>query len=94
MGGGIYEWAVYKKKLISTAVYLALQGWGAGARAGCFGSLELEPEPLEKKPGAEARAAWKKSGAGAGGAKKLADSSALLEDKKHKEIVCLLLFFR
>ena len=23
------------------------QGWGAGA--GCFGSLELEPEPLEKK---------------------------------------------
>jgi len=39
-----------------------------------FGSLE--PEPLEKKPGA-----------GAGAAKKLAGSSALREDKKHKEIV-------
>ena len=47
---------------------------------GVFGSLE--PEPLEKKPGA---------GAGAGAAKKLAGSSALREDKKHKEIV---LFFR
>ena len=34
----------------------------------------------------------KKSGAGA--SKKLAGSSALLEDKKHKEIVLLLLFFR
>ena len=35
-----------------------------------------EPEPLGKK-----------SGAGAGAAKKLAGSSALLKDKKHKEIV-------
>ena len=42
-----------------------------------------EPEPLGKK-----------SGAGAGAAKKLAGSSALREDKKHKEIVLLLLFFR
>ena len=48
-----------------------------------FGSLE--PEPLEKKPGA--RAAWKESGAGV--TKKLAGSSALREDKKHKEIVLL-----
>ena len=47
-----------------------------------------------KKLGAGARAAWeKKSGAGAGAAKKLAGSLALLEDKKHKEIVLLLLFF-
>ena len=37
---------------------------------------EPELEPLEKKPGA-----------GAGAAKKLAGSSALREEKKHKEIV-------
>ena len=47
---------------------------------------EPEPEPLDKKPGAGA--AWKKkSGAGAVAAKKLAGSSDLREDKKHKEIV-------
>ena len=46
---------------------------------GVFGSFE--PEPLEKKPGAGAGAAWKKSGARA--AKKLAGSSALREDKRH-----------
>ena len=59
-----------------------------------FGSLEPdpEPEPLEKKPGAgagagaRARAAWKKK-SGARAAKNLAGSSALREDKKHKEIV-------
>ena len=45
---------------------------------GVFGSLDPEPETLEKKPGA---------GAGAGAAKKLARSSALREDKKHNEIV-------
>ena len=60
------------------------QGWGAGA--GCFGSLEpeleQEPEPIGKK------------NSGAGAAKKLAGSSALLGDKKHKEIVLFLLFFR
>ena len=50
---------------------------------GVFGSMEPEPEPLEKK-----------TGAGAGAAKKLAGSSALLEDKKHKKTVRLLLFFR
>ena len=49
-----------------------------------FGSLELEPLG-KKKPGAGAWATWKKIRAGA--AKKLADSSALREDKKHKEIV-------
>jgi len=43
--------------------------------------MEPEPEPLEKKQGA-------------GAATKLIGSSALLEDKKHKEIVRLLLFFR
>ena len=54
---------------------------------GVFGSLEPELEPVEKNPGAGA-------GAGAGAAKKLAGSSALREDKKHKEIVFSLLFFR
>ena len=48
---------------------------------GCLGSLE--PEPLEKNQ--EPEPFGKKSGAGA--AKKLAGSSALREDKKHKEIV-------
>jgi hypothetical protein len=43
----------------------------------------LEREPLEKKTGAGA--AWKKK-SGARAAKKLAGSSALQEDKKHKEI--------
>ena len=41
----------------------------------------LEPEPLGKK-------VWSRSRS------KIAGSSALLEDKKHKEIVFLLLFFR
>ena len=50
---------------------------------GVFGSLE--PEQLEKKQ--EPEPLEKKSGAGA--AKKLAGSSALLEEKKHKEIVLL-----
>ena len=43
---------------------------------GVFGSLEPDPEPLEKKPGA-------------GAANELAGSSALREDKRHKEIVHL-----
>ena len=50
----------------------------------------LEPEPLEKKNRSRSRSRSrleKKSGAGAGAAKKLAGSSALREDKKHKEIV-------
>jgi len=46
--------------------------------------LEPEPEPLEKKTRSRS-CLEKKSGAGA--AKKLAGSSALGEDKKHKEIV-------
>ena len=45
------------------------------------GEPESKPEPLEKKTGA-------------GATKKLAGSSALLEDKKHKGIVLLLLFLR
>ena len=56
---------------------------------GVFGSLETEP--LEKKNKSRIRLE-KKSGAGA--ARKLAGSSALREDKKHKEIVLQLLFFR
>ena len=46
---------------------------------GVFGSLE--PEPLEKKPGAGTRAAWKKK-SGAVASKKLAGLSALREDKR------------
>jgi hypothetical protein len=61
------------------------QGWVAGA--GCFWP---EPDSLEKKQ--EPEPLGKKSGAGA--SKKLAGSSALREDKKHKEIVLFLLFFR
>ena len=51
---------------------------------GAFGSLEPEPEPepLEEKTGSRSRSE-KKSGAD----KKLAGSSALLENKNHKEIV-------
>ena len=55
---------------------------------GVFGSLE--PELIEKKTRSRSRLE-KKSGAGA--AKNIVGSSALLEDKKHKEIVLLLLFF-
>ena len=60
---------------------------GPGSRSrspsepGVFGSLEPEPEPLEKKTGG-------------GAAKKLADSSSLREDKKHKKFVLKLLFSR
>ena len=51
---------------------------------GVFGSLE--PEPLEKKTRSRSRSRLEKK-TGAGAAKKLAGSSALREDKKHKEIV-------
>ena len=60
----------------------AKKGWEA--EAGCFWLHEPEPEPLEKKTRSRSRLE-KKSGAGAD--KKLAGSSALREDKKHKEIV-------
>ena len=56
------------------------QGWGAGA--GCFWLLGAGAP--WKKTRSRSRLE-KKSGAGAG--KKLAGSSALREDKKHKEIV-------
>ena len=46
---------------------------------------EPEPEPPEKNQGPEPLG--KNSGAGAGAVKKLAGSSVLLEDKKHKEVV-------
>ena len=60
-------------------------GLGSRSRSepGVFGSLEPEPEPLEKKQ--EPEPLGKKSGAGA--SKKLAGSSAMREDKKHNEIV-------
>ena len=58
-----------------------ISGLGSRSRSESGVFCSLEPEPLEKKTGAGAGAAWKKSGAGA--AKKLAGSSALLEDKKH-----------
>ena len=68
---------------------LLLPGLGSRCQSvGFFSSLE--PEPLEKKQ--EPEPSVKKSRAGA--ANKLAGSSALLEDKKHKEIVLLLLFLR
>ena len=57
---------------------------------GVFSSLELEPEPEPHEKKQEPEPLDKKSGAGA--TKKLASFSALLEDKKHKEIVLLLLF--
>ena len=47
---------------------------------------EPEPEPLWKKTRIRSRSRLEKK-AGAGAAKKLAGSSALLEDKNHKEIV-------
>ena len=61
--------------------------------AGCFWSRSR----LKKKPGAGAKAVAaleKKSGAAARATYKLFGSSALMEDKKHKEIVLLLLFFK
>ena len=67
------------------------QGWGPGAgRSRVF----LAPwcrSRLRKKTRSRSRLE-KKSGTGA--AKNLASSSALREDKKHKEIVLKLLFFR
>ena len=57
------------------------RGWGAGA--------DRSRSRLRKKPGAGA-APKNQAGAGAEAAKKY----RLLEDKKHKEIVHLLLFFR
>ena len=53
----------------------------------------LEAGAARKKTVAGAVAAWKKK-SGAGAANKLAGSPALREDKKHKEIVLTLLFFR
>ena len=61
---------------------MSIQTWARSrsrSELGIFGSLEL------------AGTAWKKSEAGS--AKKLVCSLALLEDKKHKESVLLLIFF-
>ena len=65
---------------------MKIAGLGSLSRSepGVFGSLE--PEPIEKKTRSRSRLE-KKSGAGAGAAKNLAGSSALREDKNHKEIV-------
>ena len=68
-------------------IYDILRKPGLGSRSRCrsepgvFGSLE--PEPLEKN---RSRSRLEKQ-SGAGAAKNLAGSSALREDKKHKEIV-------
>ena len=56
------------------------QGWGAGAVA------SRSRVPLGKKPRRRSRGCLEKN-PGAGAAKKLASTSALREDKKHKEIV-------
>ena len=68
-------------------LYNINQGWGAGvgAGAGCFWLLGAEA--AWRKKNQEPKPLGKKSGGGA--AKKLAGSSAQLEDKKHKEIVLL-----
>ena len=58
------------------------QGWGAGA--GCFWLLGAGA--AWKKTRSRSRSRLEKK-SGAGTAKKLAGSSALREDKKHKEIV-------
>ena len=55
---------------------------GSQSEPGVFGSFE--PEPLEKKNRSRSRLEKK---SGAGDAKILAGSSALREDKRHKEIV-------
>ena len=70
------------------------QGWEASVGAGArWSRVFLAPWSRSrlKKTRSHSRLE-KKSGAGA--AKKLTGSSALLEDKKHKEIVLLLLIFR
>ena len=76
------------KRKIPTAlksfIFLFALGRTGEPEPGVFGFLE--PEPLEKKPGAGAVAAWEKK-SGAGAAKKSAGFSALREYKKHKEIV-------
>ena len=53
--------------------------------SGCFGSLEKTRSRSRSHLEQKARA---------GVANELAGSSALLEDKKHKEIILLLLFFQ
>ena len=58
--------------------------------AGCFWLLGAGTAWQKKN---RSRSRLEKN-SGAGAAKKLAGSSALLEDNKHKEIVLLLLFFR
>ena len=58
--------------------------------AGAAWNKEQEPEPLEKKNRSRSRLEKK---SGAGDAKILAGSSALREDKKHKEIVKIQLFY-
>ena len=76
-----------KKTIILLVLYFFTSLWGKeyfAKEPGVFGPLEPEPEPLEKNTRSRSRLE-KKSGAGA--AKKLAGSSALRGDKKHKEIV-------
>ena len=48
-----------KHKFIIPFCYAFLAGLGSRSEPGVYGSLE--PEPLEKKQGAGAGAAWKKS---------------------------------
>ena len=67
--------------------FTLVQGWGDG-RSRVF-LTPCESEPFEKKT--VAGAAWKKKSE-AVSAKNLAGSSAVREDKKHKEIVLKFLF--
>ena len=78
---GLLAWFSRPNRKRNTCIYYikAVIVRAGEPEPGVFGSLE--PEPLEKN-------------SGAGAAKKLAGSSALREDKKHKEIVLWLLFLR
>ena len=61
---------------ILTAIIISRAG-----EPGVFGSLVLEPEPLEKKPEPEPRGKKDKAGA----ANELAGSSGVREDKNHEK---------
>ena len=75
-----------EKRRFNSFLLCYFQGWRAGAMSSRVFLAPWSRSRLRKKKSG-AGAAWKKSGAGA--AKKLTSSSALLEDKKHKEIVRL-----
>ena len=87
----IYTSYILHKTLLFNSIRLMcfrffFAGLGSRNRSepGVFGSLEPEPEPLEKKTRSRSRLEKKVRSRSR---KKLAGPSALPEDKKHKEIV-------